>query len=201
MNTSIAYAYFFFDGRDSQKDLQLHDKLIRSLIMQFSLRCEGIPATLVELYGHGQEQPSTNSLQDTLHLILDGLHSAYIIIDSLDECTDRDRVLKWIEKIVSQKMGNLHMVVASRPERDIGDVFQKLELHCVDVVEVASNHDIETYIEQQLVGVKKWNTEMQEIIKSTLKKHAQGMYGCLLAFRVVLKTVLGFDGLHYSLLS
>ena len=116
MNTSIAYAYFFFDGRDSQKDLQLHDKLIRSLIMQFSLRCEGIPATLVELYGHGQEQPSTNSLQDTLQLILDGLHSAYIIIDSLDECTDRDRVLKWIEKIVFQKMGNLLMVVASRPE-------------------------------------------------------------------------------------
>jgi len=50
-----AYAYFFFDGRDSQKDLQLHDKLIRSLIMQFSTRCGGggIPATLVDLYGYG----------------------------------------------------------------------------------------------------------------------------------------------------
>ncbi|KIK00092.1 hypothetical protein K443DRAFT_679455, partial [Laccaria amethystina LaAM-08-1] len=33
-----ATAYFFFDGRDSQKDFQLHHKLIRSLIWQFSLK-------------------------------------------------------------------------------------------------------------------------------------------------------------------
>src|ERR1700733_11270419 len=81
----IGYAYFFFDGRDSQKDLQLHDKFIRSLIMQFSLRCGGgIPATLVDLYGHGQEQPSTRALQETLQRILDGFDSVYVIIDSLD---------------------------------------------------------------------------------------------------------------------
>ena len=36
-----ATAYFFFDARDSQKDFQLHKKLICSLIWQFSLKCGG----------------------------------------------------------------------------------------------------------------------------------------------------------------
>ena len=85
--------------------------------MQFSLRCGGgIPTTLKDLYGHGQEQPSTRALQETLQHILDGFHSAYIIIDSLDECTERYKVLEWIKKIDSQNMCNLHMVVASQPE-------------------------------------------------------------------------------------
>ena len=175
-NASSAYAYFFFDGRDSQKDLQLHDKLIRSLIMQFSRQCDGIPTTLVNLHGHGQQQPSTNALQDTLHHIIDGLHSAYIIIDSLDECTERDRLLRWIKNIVSRKMGNLHMVVTSRPERDISDVFQELHLHCVDVAEEASNHDIANYVEQQLEVVKKWDEETRKDVKSTLTMRAHGMY-------------------------
>ena len=175
-DASIAYAYFFFDGRDSQTGLQLHDKLIRSLIRQFSGRCGGIPATLVELYGHGDQQPSNTSLQDTLHCILDGLPTAYIIIDSLDECTERSRVLKWLDEIVSRKMNNLHMAVASRPERDISDVFRALDLQCVDIAEEASNHDVATYIEQELAAVRKWDDETREIIKSTLMMRSQGMY-------------------------
>jgi hypothetical protein len=42
--------YFFFDGRDSQNALQHHDKLIRSLISQFSHQCGGIPTELADLY-------------------------------------------------------------------------------------------------------------------------------------------------------
>ena len=172
-----AYAYFFFDGRDSQKDLQLHDKLIRSLIMQFSLRCcGGIPATLVDLYGYGQEQPSTSALQDTLQHIIDGFHSVYIIIDSLDECTERYKVLEWIRKIDSQNMGNLYMVVASRPEEDISDVFKGLaNLHSVDMTEEAVNHDIATYIEQNILE-ENWDEGTREQIKLALINGAQGMY-------------------------
>ena len=159
-----AYAYFFFDGQDSQKDLQLHDKLVRSLIMQFSLQCGGgIPATLVDLYGYGQEQPSTSALQDTLQHILNGFHSAYIIIDSLDECTERYKVLEWIRKIDSQNMGNLYMVVASRPEEDISNVFGGLaNLHSVDMTEEAVNHDIATYLEQ-CISEENWDEHQQTL--------------------------------------
>jgi len=174
-----AYAYFFFDGRDSQKDLQLHDKFIRSLIQQFSLRCYGgIPATLLDLYGHGQEQPSTSALEDTLQHILDGFHSAFIIIDSLDECIDRNKVLEWIKKIDSQlNISNLHMVVPSRPEKDISDVFEELANLCpVDMAKEAENHDIKTYIEQQILQVVNWDEGTREKIKWALMKGAQGIF-------------------------
>ena len=202
----IGYAYFFFDGRDSQKDLQLHDKFIRSLIMQFSFRRDGdgIPTILVDLYGHGQEQPSTRALQDTLQCILDGFHSAYIIIDSLDECTERDKVLGWIKKIDSQNMGNLHVVIASRPEQDIGDVVGGLaNVRCVDMGEEAVNDDIATYLEQQISGTD-WDEGTRERVKLALMNGAHGMYAFFDQFNVkilLLKTFLGFDGLHYSLLS
>ncbi|KAF8162138.1 hypothetical protein BJ912DRAFT_299382 [Pholiota molesta] len=172
---SISYAYFFFDGRDSQKDLQLHDKLLRSLIGQLSLQCDGIPAVLVDLYGHGQ-QPSIRSLQDTLHQLISGLQTTYIIIDSLDECVEREKLLLWIEQIISCKMGNLHMVVASRPEREINDVLQSLDPNCVDLATESANHDITIYLEQQLSEVKKWDDETRGIIKSTLTMRAGGMF-------------------------
>ena len=200
----IAYAYFFFDGRDSQKDLQLHDKLIRSLIMQFSLQCcGGIPAALVDLYGYGQEQPSTSALQDTLHHILDGYHSAYIIIDSLDECTERYKVLDWIRKIDSLNMGNLYMVVASRPEEDISNVFGGLaNLQSVDMTEEAANHDIATYIEQH-TSKENWDKGTRKQIQLALMNGAQGMYVFFhnLTSNLVTQDPLGFNGLHYSLLS
>ena len=47
---TLGIAYFFFDGRDSQKELQLHNKLIRALISQLSDgRHGGITVKLADL--------------------------------------------------------------------------------------------------------------------------------------------------------
>ena len=149
--------------------------------MQFSFQYgdDGIPATLAELYklcSRGQEQPSTKDLQDTLQRILYGFHSAYIIIDSLDECTERDKVLGWIKEINSQNMGNLHMVIASRPEQDIDDVVGGLASMCpVDMAREAVNKDIETYLGQQISGTD-WDEGTRERVKQVLMDGAQGMY-------------------------
>jgi hypothetical protein len=180
-NASVHYAYLFFDGRDSQDDLQLHDKLIRSLVWQLALQCDGIPAALVELYGCGHQQPSTSSLEDALHRIIDGLHSTYIVIDSLDECSrpEREKTLRWIEHITSLSIGDMHMVVASRPERDIKDTLQLLDPRCVDLVNEAANNDITTYLKQELSLFEKWDEETRTIVQSTLTEGAQGMYDSL----------------------
>ena len=94
-NPPFGIAYFFFDGRDSQSELQLHDKLIRSLISQFSHQRGGIPTELADLYKRcgDHHQPSIHQLQNTLRDILDGFSGAYIVVDALDECTDREKTL------------------------------------------------------------------------------------------------------------
>ena len=151
-------------------------------LMQFCLECGGIPSVLVESYRHGQQQPSTSSLEDILHVILDGLDLAYIIIDSIDECTERGKVLNWIQKIVSQEMGNLRVVVTSRPEPEIDDVLRPLDSGYVDVVREAANVDIERYIDQELATdpkLNRWDKTAQENIKTALMKGAEGMYASL----------------------
>ena len=179
--TSLATAYFFFDGRDSQKELQLHDKLIRSLIWQFSLKCgDNVPKFLLDLYfhcGRGYQQPSLDDLHNVLQMILGGFDSAYIILDALDECSERDKVLDWVQTFTLHKIGNLrlHLITTSRPEKEINDKFRSY--CCVDLVKASENHDIEIYLDHQLqTGWQKWPPEIQNEIKLTLRKQADGMY-------------------------
>ena len=181
--TSLATAYFFFDGRGSQKELQLHDKLIRSLIWQFSLKCgNGVPKVLTELYSHcgnGYQQPSLDDLHDVLQNTLGGFNSAFIILDALDECSERNKVLDWVQTVIMHKNGNvkLHLITTSRPEKDINDKFNSY--HCVDLVKASGSHNILAYLDYQLQNDshwQRWNQGIQDEIKSTLIKQADGMY-------------------------
>ena len=178
-----ATAYFFFDGRDSQKDFQLHDKLIRSLIWQFSLKCEGrVPKVLVNLYAHcgnGHQEPTLDNLQNVLQRILHGFSSTFIILDALDECVEREKLLDWIQTFVLQKDTDLglHLIVTSRPEQEIEQKFKSY--HYLDLAEESVNHDLVAYVDYQLQNdsdLQKWDFETQEQIKLRLMEQADGMY-------------------------
>ncbi|KIJ91862.1 hypothetical protein K443DRAFT_14038 [Laccaria amethystina LaAM-08-1] len=178
-----ATAYFFFDGRDLQKDFQLHDKLMRSLIWQFSVKCDGrVPKVLVNLYAscaNGHQEPTLGDLQNTLQMILDGFSSTFIILDALDECTEREKLLKWIQTSILEKDENLglHLIVTSRPEQEIEDKFKS---SCyIDLVEESENHDVVTYLDYQLrsdSGLQKWDCGTQKEIKLKLMEQADGMF-------------------------
>ena len=97
-NHSSAFAYFFFDGRDGQKESQTVGGLIRSLIRQFSAAYGGVPTMLTKLYHSchdGGSQPSVESLHATLLLILEAFDDVFVILDALDECAERKELLKW----------------------------------------------------------------------------------------------------------
>ena len=177
-------AYFFFDGRDSRQELQLHHQLMRSLLIQLAGHCGAeIPLALVDLYkqcGNGHKEPPFNDLQKALQLIVKELFPflAYIVIDALDECTEQEKTLKWIKEIVALKAENLHLIVTSRPLSNIATVFDNLDWQYMDIAEF-SNVDIAAYIDQH-VGLdsklEKWGGETQRNIQSVLIKGAQGMY-------------------------
>ena len=179
---SLGIGYFFFDGRDSQKDLQLHNKLIRALILQLSdKRHGGITEKLADLYeccGEFQ-QPSDEQLQDVLCDILDGFSQAFIMIDALDECTEREKTLNWMSRLIldpNRKVENLHIVVTSRPERDIDDIFAVLDPHPIDVGE-ANTKDILEYLKFQMESkFVKYDENTRVKIMTDLEKHAQGSY-------------------------
>lgn len=191
------HAYFFFDSRSSHTMLSLVENLIRSLILQFSDQCGGLPAPLVELYGNGHQQPSLESLHGTLQRIVEGFEHAFIIIDSLDECGERDKLLKWIARIADWKVGKLHLLVTSRQERDIEDRLRSLNLCDVRIAGGSFNSDIETYLDAILPNLNRWDEETQNNIKTTLMKGADGMYASFKSLRSSITDVcevIGSDG-------
>ncbi|KAG6916635.1 hypothetical protein DXG01_006055 [Tephrocybe rancida] len=175
-------AYFFFDGRDSQNALQLHENLIRSLISQFSHQQGGIPAELADLYKHcgDHQQPLVNQLQVVLCNILDGFSHVYIVIDALDECADRKETLVWVNNVLlgtDRAVDNLHIMVTSRPERDIEKVLGMFDPCAIDVGEAAENHDIIKYLERQMESkLNGYDENTQKEIMSSLRKHAEGSF-------------------------
>jgi len=204
-DVTLACAYFFFDGRDSQDALQLHGNLIRSLIKQFSVQCGNIPNALVQLYGGGHQQPQICSFKDVLLQILDRFQEAYIIIDSLDECSDRGQLLGWIAEIISWKVAKLHLLTTSQPERDIETHQQSLHAHSVTLEGESVTSDIEKYIDWTLQG-DKWKLQNKLVldqVKMKLMEDAGAMYSfsapCLKT--VINHAILGSDWLHFSLKS
>lgn len=70
--------------------------------MQLCDRFDGIPPALVDLYAsedNGRSQPLLASLENTLLQTIRSFDNAYIVIDALDECDERPKVLKWIQSI------------------------------------------------------------------------------------------------------
>ena len=125
------------------------------------------------------QQPSDEELQNVLRDIFDKFSEAYIVIDALDECTDREKTLNWANKLVSDinhKATNLHIAVTSRPERDISEVFAVLDPHSIDVGE-ANTKDIVEYLKLHMeLKFAKYDENTQENIKSKLKECAEGSY-------------------------
>ena len=177
---------------------------MRSLIWQFTLKCEGrVPNVLVNLYafcGNGHQEPTLGDLQNTLKRILGGFSSTFIILDALDECAERENLLNWIHTVILGKDMNLglHLIATSRPEQDIEDKFKSY--YNLDLVKESENHDLVAYLDYQLQtdsDLQKWKQVTQDQIKFTLMEQADGMYvyyqhlndriiiNCILRFRWV----------------
>ena len=141
-----------------------------------------MPKVLANLYaccGDGHQEPTLGDLQNTLQTILDGFSSTFIILDALDECTEREKILNWIQTFILGKDKNLglHLIVTSRPEQEIEDKFKSS--HYLDLVKESENHDLAAYLAYQLQNdcdLQKWNPDTQKQIKSKLMEQADGMY-------------------------
>ena len=129
-------AYYYFDFRDVKK--QDCCGLLSSLVSQLSAKSDSCYDILSQLYSdnsRGIRPPDIDALKKCMKdmLSLPGQGPIYIIIDALDECPDlsgtppaREEVLVLIEEIVGLNLPNVHLCVASRPERDIRTVLVPL---------------------------------------------------------------------------
>lgn len=179
-HSGAALAYFYFDFNDAEK--QHVKELICSLIAQISCSRPGAAEKVRDICKScqdGQQRPSLDALQKCLKEILQGDGDTFLIIDALDECTQREELLDLIEEICSWKQPNLKILITSRNERDIEDVLSTLST-CICIQSAGIDSDIRLYVDKRLNSdpkLKKWsnNAALTDEIRTALVNGADGM--------------------------
>ena len=110
---------------------------------------------------------------------LDGLKHAYIIIDALDECSEREKLLEQISDIAGRKIGKLHILLTSRKEWDIKTALDPILTGSVSIESAKVDSDIRLYVCRRLENdprLKDWPDTVKLEIENSLVNGAHGMY-------------------------
>ena len=181
--------YYYFDFKDvAKQDIR---GLLTSLLSQFCAKSDPCHLILSNLYSEnnaGSQQPDDGALAECLKeiLILPGAPMRYIILDGIDECpntsgfpTAREKVLKFLEKIINLKHPNLRICATSRPEIDIQTFLEPLTpLHMSLHDEDGQKQDILDYISNVVNSdwkMRRWRPDDKQLVIDTLSAKANGM--------------------------
>jgi hypothetical protein len=201
-------AYFYFDFKDPQK--RVPELMVKSLITQLSQQCTRIPTTLETLFSsceNGQRQPSLDALLQALQQTIQEFPRSFIILDALDESTDRAELMEILETMAGWKLEKLHIMVTSRKERDLESSLECLveEHNTICLQSKVVDKDISTYVHHRLYDdkkLRKWynNVEIRQEIEAALMEGAHGMYNYPLVSLLTLMLIMitGFDGLYVN---
>ncbi|KZP31902.1 ankyrin, partial [Athelia psychrophila] len=108
---------------------------------------------------------------------IEGFEHVYIVVDALDECTDKKKVLAWIEELMQWNGGKLHIFLSSRPETDIKKKFRSMaNLVQFSLAGSPMNKDIEICIDAMLLEMDMWDDETRAHVRDVLIRGAQGMF-------------------------
>jgi Cdc6-like AAA superfamily ATPase len=180
----VGVAYFYFDFNTTAK--QASGNMFRSIFSQLCQQCVTFPDPIKALYEacsppRPKRDPSSAEIVSVLQHLIRAFPGCFLVLDALDECTDRDPVLKMLNEWHSQ-IDNLHILFSSRKERDI-ELATELFLDqssWVDLQSSVVDNDIRLYIHQRWsssIEFKRWKsyTAVQEEVEEALMQKSHGM--------------------------
>jgi len=175
--------YFFFKYDDERK--RRYEFMVRSLVLELALSCEVFPEALLELHKScmlWKRAPSAAELLEVAARIIDQFEHVYLVIDALDECSDRRELLDALELVSKWQSGKTHILSSSR---DLKDIQVSMETCTTDTTDISLstelvNNDIRAYVDEILKvdrELKRWrnNPDAQELIRSILVHKSNGM--------------------------
>lgn len=188
-NAAVAYYYFDF-GNKLQGTMEA---MVRSLLSQLLVQAQDIPIGLGSLarrhfnttrYGTlpgktfttgpkpaGVSQPSISELVRAFQGIIEVFNDTYLVIDAPDECVELDKILDFLETIVSWKSDSLHLLVTSQSKREIEEVLSPIVTSQLLIKSTFISEDIVSFIQCTLGGdrkLRKWSQEIKDEIKTAL---------------------------------
>ncbi len=179
--SALAYFHFAFDDRA----LQTVEGMIRSLAVQLCSQCISIPDCVESLYtkcSKGLSQPTHDSLRNMLHQLFDHFKKAFIVLDALDECTERHNLILALEDMVGLQLPGLHLLSTSRKEPELEECMNALtkDADRVSIQGMPVADDISSYVLGRLRTdrrLKRWRKPgLEQEIATALTSKAHGMY-------------------------
>lgn len=184
-SSAIGIAYYYFDVNNHQQ--QLPEDFLRSTIAQLSSQSSQFMKQLCEHHRHacsrtiddlGDRKASISDLLALFQSSLDFFGSTFLVLDALDECNSKEKLLDLIEQITNMQDDKLNLLVTSRTEKDIKSRMEDLDAVSIDLQGAMIEVDIRTYVEQTLKTdprLNKWNEGLKSEIRDVLLEGAQGM--------------------------
>ena len=170
---SCLYYYFDFSGVQKQKPVNM----LYSFLAQLSV--DDVPSAVQLLYkqcGHGTQEVSNTQLSDVIlriaHRLNNQNHRIFLVIDALDECSDRTALLDMIKTICENEQ------VTSRKESDIDQTLTDV-MHFIGPIEDERvDNDIRLHVQQCLAKdakLSKLDDNLKSTIIETLTSKAHSM--------------------------
>lgn len=190
-NIAILHHYFDFGN----KIISSAESLLRSLMAQLVKQTSRLPKALdhlrqrkftdtrhgpcIQMQAESVAQPSLLELSIILHDSMEEFDHVYIILDALDECDEREKLLSIIKRLLYSKTGKTHMLVTSRSDVNLEECLAPMITARILIESGLIEQDIRSYIQGQLhdnTKLRRWPPKVQERIESALMAGAKGMY-------------------------
>lgn len=141
-------------------------------ITHFALRA------LYEKHRNGSTKPETLEIEHVLESILAEKQVGYLVLDAMDECHEKHKVLTWLNGISHKTQ--IHIAITSREKSD-----EKSKVIVLDDCP-RGGEDISRYLEAELSDMPTWFTEeMKPSAIVALKDKADKQYVLFYLLRFV----------------
>jgi hypothetical protein len=175
-------AFFYFDSISGEAAKQTVSAMLLSLLAQISTaQIEPEVRRLYEQCENGRRSPSFDEINKTIWMVLCKGPRVYLILDALDECSERALLLPVIQQIL-QIDRDVHLMLTSRKEYDIETTLQTSVAAIVSMEDRRVDSDIQIHVEQCLredPKLCKWDEKIKQEIVTELVSGAKGMYDIL----------------------
>ena len=120
-------------------------------------------------------------LKNALKQLVQSFGDTFIILDALDECKERQRLMPSLEEMAGWKISSLHMLFTSRKEKDIEESLSTIltEEQRICIQSAVVEDDIRNYVRTRIRtdrDLRKWQKpEVQTEIETVLMEKAGGM--------------------------
>ncbi|KAK2806707.1 hypothetical protein FQN50_005701 [Emmonsiellopsis sp. PD_5] len=195
-------AFFYFDFND--RDKQTCQGLLCSLVTQLSTQSAMIPMNLRQLHTRhsNNSPPCRKELMDTLHEMVANNNNTCIVLDALDECTERRELVGLMQEIFEWNIDSLHLMLTSRKEKLIDDTFQNFVRTRICLEATLVDDDIQLRIQKQIEEEPRFRrlpVEDRLNIKRTLGAKSNGMFRWVICQMEVLRQCRNVKSLREKL--